>query len=90
MARVDVKKDYDSVDHKWLNEIVKVHRSPSQICRVFRNLSACWNTRITANTKQGRETSGPIRFIKGLPKGHDLCPRLFTVSKPGCLVALSF
>ena len=70
MARVDVKKDYESVDHKWLNEIVKVHRSPSQICRVFRNLSACWNTMITANTKQGRETSGPIRFIKGLPKGN--------------------
>ena len=60
MAWVDVKKAYDSVDHKWLNEIVKVHRFPSWICRV--NLSACWNTRITANTKQGRETSGPIRF----------------------------
>ena len=60
MAWVDVKKAFDSVDHKWLNEIVKVHRFPSWICRVIRNLIACWNTRITANTKQGRETSGPI------------------------------
>ena len=44
---------------------------------MIRNLSACWNTRITANTKQGRETSGPIRFTKGLPQGDALCPRLF-------------
>ena len=79
MAWVDVKKTYDSVDHKWLNEIVKVHRFPSWIGRVIWNLSACWNTRITANTKQGRETSGPIRFTKGLPQGDALCPRLFTL-----------
>ena len=46
---------------------------------MIRNLSACWNTRITANTKQGHETSGPIRFTKGLPQGDALCPRLFTL-----------
>ena len=79
MAWVDVKKAYDSVDHNWLNEIVKVHRFPSWICRVIQNLSAFWNIRITTNTKQGRETSGPIRFTKGLPQGDALCPRLFTL-----------
>ena len=81
MTWVDVKKAYDSVDHKWLNEIVKVHRFPSTICRVIRNVSACWNTRITANMKQGREIFGPIRFTKGLPQGDSLCPRLFALSQ---------
>ena len=32
-----------------------------------------------ATTKQGRETSEPIRFLKDLPQGDALCPRLFTV-----------
>ena len=88
MAWVDVKKAYNSVDHKWLNEIVKVHRFPSRTCRVIRNLSACWNTRITANTKQGREIFGPIRFTKGLPQGGFPVPSPFYVkSKPCCLAA---
>jgi len=40
MAWVDVRKAYDSVDQKWLNEIEKVHWFPSWICRVIRNFSA--------------------------------------------------
>ena len=31
------------------------------------------------NTKQGREISESTRFLKGLPQGDALCPRLFTV-----------
>ena len=34
---------------------------------------------MVATTKQGRETSESIRFLKGLPQGDALCPRLFTV-----------
>ena len=30
-------------------------------------------------TRQGRETSEPIRFNKGLQPGDTLCPRQFTV-----------
>ena len=56
-----------------------LHRFPSWICRAIRNLSASWNTRITISTKQGRETSRSIRFVKGLPQGDALCPRLFTL-----------
>ena len=33
----------------------------------------------TTSTKQGRETSRSIRFVKGLPQGDALCPRLFTL-----------
>ena len=36
-----------------------------------------WNNRVVATTRQGRETSRKIRFMKGLPQGDALCPRLF-------------
>ena len=39
-----------------------------------------------ATTKQGRETSEPIRFLKGLPQGDALCLRLFTV----CLILIAW
>ena len=36
-----------------------------------------WNTRIVAQTTQGKDTSPTIRFNKGLPQGDALCPMLF-------------
>ena len=36
-------------------------------------------TRIVANTRQGRETSRKIRFMKGRAQADALCPRLFTL-----------
>ena len=39
-----------------------------------------------ATTKQGRETSEPIRFLKGLPQGDTLCLRLFSV----CLIPIAW
>ena len=44
---------------------------------MIQNLSASWNTKIVASTKQGMETSATITFRKGLPQGDALCPRLF-------------
>ena len=32
------------------------------------------NNRVVATTRQGRETSRKIRFMKGLPQGDALCP----------------
>ena len=34
---------------------------------------------LIAKTRQGRETSRKISFMKGLPQGDALCPRLFTL-----------
>ena len=79
MACIDVKKAYDSVDHGWLEEMMILHRFPVCLSRMVEKLSKSWNTRVVATTKQGRETSEPIRFLKGLPQGDVLCPRLFIV-----------
>ena len=79
MAWIDVKKAYNSVDHKWLVELMAVHRFPDWVGKMVSRLCATWNTRIVVTTKQGRETSDLIKFNKGLPKGDAFCPRLFTI-----------
>lgn len=79
MAWIDVKKAYDSVDHGWLEEMMVLHRFPIWLSRTVKKLSKSWNTRVVATAKLGREKSEPIRFLKGLPQGDALCPRLFTV-----------
>ena len=79
MAWIDVKKPHDSVDHGWLEEMMILPRFPVWLSRTVEKLSKSWNTRVVATTKQGRETSESIRFLKGLPQGDALCPRLFTV-----------
>ena len=79
MAWIDVKKAYDSVDHKWLVQMMAVHRFPDCGGKMVRRLCATWNTRIVVTTKQGRETSDLIKSKKSLPKGDALCPRLFTI-----------
>ena len=79
MAWVDIRKAYGSVDHSWLQEMFVLHRFPKWTGNVISRLSAKWNTRINVKTKQGVEISERIRFNKGLPQGHALCPRLFTL-----------
>ena len=79
MAWIDVKKAYDLIDHKWLVEMMVVHRFPDWVGKMVSRLCATWNTRIVVTTKQGRETSDLIKFNKGLPQGDALCPRLFTI-----------
>ena len=79
MAWVDVRKAYDSVDHTWLAKVMRIHHFPKWFCGAISHLAASWNTKIVAVMKQGPEISSLIRFIKGLPQGHALCPRLFTL-----------
>ena len=79
MAWIDVRKAYDSVDHDWLCAMTDVHSLPIWPGEAIRKLCASWNTRVVATTRQGRETSRKIRFMKGLPQGDALCPRLFTL-----------
>ena len=79
LAWIGVKKAYDSVDHGWLNGVMLLHRFPVWLCRVITKLCRSWNARVMVVTRNGKETSEPIRFNKGLPQGDVLCPRLFTM-----------
>ena len=80
MAWIDVKKAYDSVDHRWLEQMFYLHRFPRWIDDVITRLSAKWNSKIAARIVKRMEASERIRFSKGLPQGDALCPRLFTIS----------
>ena len=73
MAWIDVKKAYVSVDHKWLVEMMAVHRFPDWVCKMVSRLCATLNTRLVVTTKEGRETLDLIKFSKGLPQGDALC-----------------
>ena len=79
MAWIDVAKAYDSVDHGWLSEMFTLHRFPIWFAKVMEKLANSWNTRIVAQTTQGKEISPTICFKKGLPQGDALCPMLFVL-----------
>ena len=51
--------------------------SPCGFAEVMEKLANSWNTRIVAQTTQGKEISPTIRFKKGLPQSDALCPMLF-------------
>ena len=74
-----MKKAYDSVDHDWLCNAMKLHKFAQWISDIIKNICASWNTKSIARTKNGIETSDPIRFKRGLPQADSLCPRLFTL-----------
>ena len=75
-AWINVRKAYDTVDHRYLVEVLEVHRFPNWLIATIKNLCRCWNTRVTTQTKNGNETSNTIRFERGLPQGDALCPIL--------------
>ena len=80
MAWIEVAKAYDSVDHCWLSEMFTLHRFHIWFAKVMEKLANSWNTRIVAQTTQGKEISPTIRFKKGLPQGDAFCPMLFILS----------
>ena len=74
-----MKKAYDSVDHGWLCNAMRLHKFHQWISDTIKNICASWNIKIIARTKNAIEISEPIRFTRGLPQGDSLCPRLFTL-----------
>ena len=80
MAWVDLAKEYDSIDHEWLDEMMILHRFPTGLKNVTSKLTASWNTKIQCKADKGSETSDVIRFRSGIPQDDALCPRLFTLS----------
>ena len=73
-----LKKAYDSVNHGhgWLEEMMILRRFPVGLSRTVVKLSKSWNKKGSGNYKARTRY---IRFLKGLPQGDALCPRLFTV-----------
>ena len=62
LMRIDASKAYDSVDHRWLVEMFKLHRCADWFGFLIENLSSIWNTMIVTEAKQGCESSEIISF----------------------------
>ena len=54
------------------SQILAWHRFPIWFAKVMEKLTNSWNTRIAAQTTQGKEISPTIRFKKGPPQGDAL------------------
>ena len=70
MAWIDVSNAYDSVDHRWLVEMFKLHRFPEWFGFLIGKLSRSWNTRIVIGVgTQGSSrrlllySPPPVRFM---------------------------
>ena len=59
-AWIDVRKAYDTIDHRYLVEVLEVHGFPNWLIATIKNLCRCWNTRVAIKTKNGNETSNII------------------------------
>ena len=62
MTLIEVRKIHDSVDHKWLIEMMSLQSFPEWMSRVVRNLCTTWNTRIVArrDTRSDKIQQGTI------------------------------
>ena len=78
-AWVDVRKAYDSVDHKVLRVVLQIHKFPVTLTNAIMKVVKGTSTRQIADTKTGEETLSPIHPKKALLQGDSLCPRLFTI-----------
>ena len=74
MAWIDARKAFDSVSHRWLVDIIRLHKFPAWMCETVARLYESWNTRITAITKEGRKISD----IKVTPYAQGCSPFVST------------
>jgi len=51
MAGVDVRKAFDTIDHRRLGEMYELHRFPRWLGVAIRQFSSRWNTRIVVKTR---------------------------------------
>ena len=51
VAWVDVRKAFDTIDHRWLVQMYELQRFPRWLGVAIRQLSSRWNTRIVVKTR---------------------------------------
>ena len=72
-AWVDVRKAYDSVDHKVLRVLLQMHKFPVTLVKAMMKVVKKTSTRLVADTEAEKETSYPN------PSEKSVSPRLFII-----------
>ena len=69
-AWVDVRKAYDSVDHKVLRVVLQMHKFPVTLVKEMMKVVKKTSTRLVADTETGKETSYPNPFEESVTPGR--------------------
>ena len=76
---IDTRKALDSVSHRWLIQVLNLHRINSRIISLIESIMRVWKITLEVTTDQGPTHIGPIDINRGIPQGDSFCVQLFTM-----------
>ena len=76
---IDVKKPFDSINHKWLALTLQLHNIPTKITNFITNTMKKWSITLEVKINEKKERIGPIQLKQGILQGDSFCVRLFTL-----------
>ena len=76
---IDVKKAFDSINHKWLAFALQMHDIPTKITNFITNTMKKWSITLEVKINEKKERLGPIQLKQGILQGDSFCVRLFTL-----------
>ena len=74
---MDVKKAFDSVNHKWLTLFLQMDNIPLKITNFIKNTMERWSITLEVKLNNAKESIGPIQLKQGILQGASFCVRLF-------------
>ena len=76
---IDTRKAFDTVSHRWLIQILNLHRINTRIISLIGSIMRVWEITLEVTTDQGPTHIGPIDVNRGISQGDSFCVQLFTM-----------
>ena len=57
---IDTRKAFDTVSHRWLIQVLNLHRISSRIISLIESIMRVWKITLEVTTDQGPTHIGPI------------------------------
>ena len=80
MLRIDYKKAYDSVPHKWIKEIIALYKIDPTIADFIESSIPQWMTKICLPHSNGTIKLDEINIKIGISRGDTFAPLLFCLA----------
>ena len=77
---VDVRKAYDSLSHSWALKMLEIHKFPTKLQNVIREIMSNWNTVLIVPLEDADFASDPIQITNGVFQGDVLSGDVFKLS----------
>ena len=75
---IDVRKAFDSINHKWLALALQLHNIPTKITIFIKKMTK-WSITLEVKINEKKERIGPIQLKQGILQGDSFCVCLFTL-----------